>query len=241
MKRKINKFYYNVDTNKWSTETGGALFPTSLPRFSLYEKSLLQINFIRSLGEPYTEFDNNASFSFIVFSSEGTPIVRTLPADINSHEVNMLLPEANAEDGIFGILLDCNTVELQQALLGLDSKRFKVEFVASDGDDRIGTFGEKAQFMNSSMSAEDVQQLINIGSITNGDIALAEGDSFKIVPANVSQYGLLSFYIDAPAESEIGYTVTNVTAIGGSGYKVFFNATIAETGHVLRYSLIRRA
>jgi hypothetical protein len=239
--RKIIEAYYNVDTQNWCTADGSYAPPLLIPRFALYEHCLLKLTLVHNFGVVVTDFNECSAFAFVAYDEGGSPVVRTITTGINTQEVNMLWPDADTYQGRFGILVDCDMVELQSALGVFDNKKLRVDIVISDVEDNVlAIYTEKVSFNNSPLKEATLNDIVLLGKLTSGTIPVSINDTYADIVVSTTTYGLVSFHVEAPIGATVAYTVTNVSILPNS-FRVFFNATIGEAGHVLAYSLIRKS
>lgn len=233
--------YFNIDTGHWCNEQGNPLNPSLVPRFTLYSKTLMFLHLVHNYGTEVTDFGGECEMSFSAFAENtGAIVVHTGSADINKAGFNLQFPEIDPNYGRFAVLVDCNTIELQSELYGLKTKVLNVEFTFTTPTHIQGIIKAKCYFDNSAMTTQTVNAVAFAGAVTTYTKSIPEGLDYITVTADMSKYNLVSAVIEAPEGAGALYLVANVTPLN-DGFRATFNATITETGHVLRYSLIRKA
>lgn len=238
---KTKEVYFNIETGDWCNSLGNPVMPSLIPRFTLYTKTLLIVHLVRNGGIIVEDFDKDCFYAFSVFAETTKAIIVHTPDElINKSDYQMQYPEMDPTKGRLVILVDCNTVEMQSELLTWEAKSLNVEITISTPSMITAIIKAKCYFDNSSMTTQEVNSVVFSGAVTTGTVSIPLDVSSVLVTVNTSKYDLLNAVIEAPIGSETSYSVQNVTVLTDS-VQVFFNATIAETGHVLRYSLIRKA
>lgn len=249
---KTRLVYFNVDRGYWSDELGNVLLPTQIPRFSLYEKSVLKLNLIHDGGTEVEDYAETQIFSFVCFDYEGSPVIASDNTKINSDEAKEYWVEETGEDNVitvkgantakgrFAIILDCATTELKSALTGYVSCFFNSEFTISEGTTIIAVQSEKCYFNNVSGDSGVVDGIVFGNPVTNYEKDIPVGSDYVILDESTDTYSLSGAIIVAPEEGSEVYFITNVSKVEGSLFKVFINATVQEEGHKLSYTLIKK-
>lgn len=258
MSLKSLEVYYNVDRNYWSDANGNISVPSCVPRFSLYEQSVLKLHLIHDGGTEVTDYTDANIFGFLAYDYNGAPVIASNGSKINSPEaiayweeidaVPAVPPDtpaiefvegANTAKGRFAILIDCATTELRDALAGKDCSYFRIEFTVAEVVTIIAVLREKCYFDNVIATTDTIQDIIFGNPITSGEMEIPIGSAFVILAESADDYTLSSVLVEAPDNAEEVYSVTNVS-IGDGAFKVWFNATVQEGSHKVIYTLVKK-
>jgi len=258
MSLKAQEVYYNVDRNYWSDANGNISVPSCVPRFSLYEHSVIKLHLIHDGGTEVVDYSDSQLFGFVAYDYNGNPVIASDSSKINSPEAIAYweeieaVPEvppdtpavefvagANTEKGRFAIIVNCATTELRDALTGKSCSLFDIEFTIAEASTIISVMKEQCYFNNVKASPEVVQDLIFGNPITSGEVTIPINSAFVILTESPDTYTLSSVLVEAPDTAEHVYTVANVS-IGDGAFKVWFNATVQEDSHKVIYTLVKK-
>jgi len=258
MSLKTQEIYYNVDRNYWSDALGNISVPSCVPRFSLYEHSVIKLHLIHDGGTEVVDYSDSQLFGFVAYDYNGTPVIASDSSKINSPEAIAYWEEieaepavppdtpaiefvegANTEKGRFAIIVNCATTELRDALAGKDNCLFKIEFTVAENATVLTVLKEKCYFDNVLASTDTIQELIFGNPIVSGELPISIGSSFILLTESADDYTLSSVMVQAPDNAEHVYTVANVS-IGDGAFKVWFNATVQEDSHKVIYTLVKK-
>lgn len=237
--RRAITAYYNVDGNYWCDANGNYANPSQTPRFTLHEQAVLLLTLVHNFGEEVTDLIPELAFRFSVFSDTGVRLIDTDNSNINSAEALEYWEDATSAEGKFAILINADTTPLKTALEGFVCKWFSVEFNSFELLGLVGSYKEHLFCMNSNMDSDDINDGVVQSVITQGQVTIEANSVFTLIEADSSKYNLLAPTIETPTGAEINYGVTTVE-VTDTGFKVFYNATVSESGYVLRYTLIRK-
>jgi hypothetical protein len=251
MSLKSLEVYFNVDRNYWSDALGNISVPSCVPRFSLYEQSVLKLHLIHDGGTEVTDYTDGNIFVFIAYDYNGEPVIASDTTKINSVEALTYwveVPEsegvtfvegANTEKGRFAVLINCATTELRDALTGNDNCYFKTEFTVVSVATIISVLRERCYFDNVKASTDVLQEIVFGNPLTSGEFVIPTGSAFIILTESADDYTLSSVLVEAPDNAEEVYSVANVS-IGDGAFKVWFNATVQEDSHKVIYTLVKK-
>ena len=75
--------------------------------------------------------------------------------------------------------------------------------------------------------------------VVRGEVTIAINTRMNFVETDITLYDLLSAYVVSPAGAIVAYSVSNVQ-VQAEGFEVYYNATVLESGYMLRYSLMMK-
>lgn len=239
-KRKIIEAYFNVDGGYWSDASGNFAVTPAIPRFGLYEQIAFKLHLIHNFGVQVTDYTNEQAFRLTIYSNTtGAKLLETVNAQINTVEGQEFWAEADSSKGLFVLLMDCTATALQTALANVSSLFTPFEFTVTDSVGMIANYQTYVYCTNSRFAGASQIEDTLASAMKQGTLEIVENSSFSLIEEDTTKYNMLAPSLIAPEDTELNYGVTSVT-ITEQGFKVYYNATIAEAGFTLSYTLIRK-